>query len=329
MGRRLGRHLEWTYADAMSDRFEGAAGLSDRFEEHAALLALIRGLGKGTKWSSVTEQVLDAGSACRVWEGQESETLVADPARNALLSEARRDLEVWAAKGWRFLGVLDDYPSRIREIHQAPPFLFAAGSVRAEDPAIAVVGSRKASSHGRHIAASVAAALVDHGITVLSGLAEGIDSAAHRAALQSGGRTVAVIGTGLARSYPVANKILQREVSDAGLVLSQFWPDGPPQPHNFLMRNAVMSGYGRATLVVEAGEQSGTRAQARMAVEHGRAVILTDQVAQGNEWAKRLIGRPSVYVASSADEVMGYVEQALKVEDTVFDLLGDLVGSAL
>ena len=329
MGRRLGRHLEWTYADAMSDRFEEAEVMRDRFEEHAALVALIRGLGKGTKWSSVTERVLDSGSACRVWEGQESETLLPDPARNALLSGARRDLEVWAAKGWRFLGVLDDeYPSRIREIHQAPPFLFAAGSVKADDPAIAVVGSRKASSRGLDISASVARALVDRGITVLSGLAEGIDGAAHRAALQLGGRTVAVIGTGLARSYPAANKILQREVSDAGLVLSQFWPDGPPQSHNFLMRNAVMSGYGRATLVVEAGEQSGARAQARLAVEHGRAVILTDQVAQGNEWAKRLIGRPSVYVASGVDELMGYVDQVLKVEDTVFDLLGDLVGSA-
>lgn len=320
MGLRRRRDPERTYADTMSDRFE----------EHAALVALIRGLDKGTRWSSVTEQVLDAGSACQVWEELDSGRLLADPARNGSLSDARSDLEMWAANGWRFLGILDDdYPTRVREIHQAPPFLFAAGSLRADDPAIAVVGSRKVSARGRDLSGSIAAALVDRGISVLSGLAEGIDGAAHRAALNSGGRTVAVIGTGLARSYPAAHKMLQREVIEAGLVLSQFWPEGPPQPHNFLMRNAVMSGYGRATLVVEAGEQSGARAQARMAVEHGRPVILTDQVAQGNEWAKRLIGRPSVYVASSVDELMGYVEQALNVEDTVFDLLGDLAGSAL
>ena len=103
MGLRRRRDPEWTYADTMSDRFE----------EHAALVALIRGLGKGTRWSSVTEQVLDAGSACQVWEELDSGRLLADPARNGSLSDARSDLEMWAANGWRFLGILDDdYPAR-------------------------------------------------------------------------------------------------------------------------------------------------------------------------------------------------------------------------
>jgi len=95
------------------------------------------------------------------------------------------------------------------------------------------------------------------------------------------------------------------------LVLSQFWPDAPPQKHTFLMRNATMSGYGLATVVVEAGETSGARAQARMAVEHGRQVILTDQVVVRNQWAQKLLGRPGVHVASSVDSVMDAVDQVV------------------
>jgi DNA processing protein len=92
-------------------------------------------------------------------------------------------------------------------------------------------------------------------------------------------------------------------------VLSQFWPDAPPQRHTFLMRNATMSGYGLATVVVEAGETSGARAQARIAVEHGRQVILTDRVVGANEWAQKLVGRPGVHVAGSVAAVLDVVEQ--------------------
>ena len=92
-------------------------------------------------------------------------------------------------------------------------------------------------------------------------------------------------------------------------MLSQFWPDAPPQRHNFLMRNATMSGYGLATVVVEAGEQSGSRAQARMAVEHGRPVILTSLVVERNDWARALAGRPGVHVAGSLQAVLDVVDQ--------------------
>ena len=109
--------------------------------------------------------------------------------------------------------------------------------------------------------------------------------------------------------YPAENRGLQNEIADRGLVLSQFWPDAPPQKHTFLMRNATMSGYGLATVVVEAGEMSGVRAQARIAVEHGRQVILTDRVVDTNEWAQKLIGRPGVHVAGSVSAVLDVVEQ--------------------
>jgi DNA processing protein len=149
-------------------------------------------------------------------------------------------------------------------------------------------------------------------VTVLGGLALGIDTAAHRAALEAGGRTVCVIGTGIGRAYPAQNRDLQEEIAARGLVLSQFWPDAPPQRHNFLMRNATMSGYGLATVVVEAGEQSGSRAQARIAVEHGRPVILTSLVVDRNDWARALVGRPGVHVAGRLQAVLDVVDHLIE-----------------
>jgi predicted Rossmann fold nucleotide-binding protein DprA/Smf involved in DNA uptake len=143
---------------------------------------------------------------------------------------------------------------------------------------------------------------------VIAGLAKGIDTAAHTAALEAGGRTVAVIGTGITKCYPAENRQLQDRIATEGLVLSQFWPDSPPTKHTFPMRNAVMSGYGRATIVVEAGERSGARIQARQTVAHGRPVILTDLVVKANKWSAALINRPGVHVASSPAEIMSIVE---------------------
>jgi len=173
---------------------------------------------------------------------------------------------------------------------------------------MSVVGSRDASPRGLSVARSIAAGLVDHGITVIAGLAKGIDSAAHVAAMEAGGRTVAVLGTGINHCYPAENRALQNRIAAEGLVLSQFWPNAPPTKHTFPMRNTVMSGYGCATIVVEAGEHSGARIQARRAVAHGRPVILSDLVVKANKWPAELIDRPGVYVAGSTAEVMSIVE---------------------
>jgi DNA processing protein len=295
-------------------------------EERAALVAMLRSLPKGESWFKVTEAVLKHGSALAVWAEQADDALIPDPAREYLLTEALRQVQEWESSGLDLLTILDErYPLRVREIHQAPPFLFASGTVLPEDPAVAVVGSRKASPAGLEMAASIARLLADDGITVLSGLALGIDTAAHTVALAAGNRTVAIIGTGIERYYPAGNRLLQDEVASKGLVLSQFWPDGPPQRSNFLMRNAVMSGYGRATVVVEAGEKSGARAQARLAVEHGRPVILTDRVVASNEWAQRLVDRPDVHTAAGPTEVMSHVCRLLDRGSRIDRLLGDFL----
>ena len=111
------------------------------------------------------------------------------------------------------------------------------------------------------------------------------------------------------KTYPAANRDLHRVIAKEGLLLSQFWPDNPPQKHTFLMRNATMSGYGIATVVVEAGEQSGSRAQARMAVAHRRPVILTDLVVERTTGPRGLVGRPSVHVATALEDVMTVVRE--------------------
>lgn len=307
-----------------------AGPMSTATAERVALVALLRTLSRGQRWATVTEEVLERGSATSVWEHKLGDALLPDPDLSAAYEQAQADVAKWAEAGYQMLSILDPaYPARVREIHQAPPFVFSVGELKADDPAIAVVGSRKASERGLEIATAIAIALAKENITVLSGLAAGIDTAAHTAALAAGGRTVAIIGTGINRQYPAANRALQKEIADEGLLLSQFWPDAPPQQHNFPMRNAVMSGYGRATVVIEASEKSGARAQARMAVEHGRPVILTDRVVAANEWAKVLVERPSVYIARGIEEAMGHVRRILDRDNRVDSLLDELAGTGL
>jgi DNA processing protein len=294
--------------------------------ERAALVALLRVRPEGLTWGEIATQVVEAGSAVAVWERSVPATLTGVPGQLGPLESAAADVTAWTDRGWTVLVIMDqDYPARLRGIHQAPPVLFALGTVICDDPAVSVVGSRRASERGRSIAASVARELTRRGLTVVSGLALGIDAAAHRAALDAGGRTVAVIGTGISRAYPAENRGLQEEIAVGGLLLSQFWPDAPPQQRNFPMRNATMSGYGLATIVVEAGEHSGARIQARLAVEHGRPVILTSDVVERNAWAQALATRPGVAVAGSLRAVMASVDHVVAEREAVGDALARLV----
>jgi DNA processing protein len=290
--------------------------ISGNFDEHAALVALLRAQPDGLSWPEIAAELLEAGSAVQVWDRHAPAPALIDLPDEITPESVTEDLRAWQAHGYRLLSILDDdYPVRLRGVQQAPQIIFTLGSVIADDPAVSVVGSREASAAGLAMAADLARALTTRHMTVVSGLARGIDTAAHRATLDAGGRTVAVAGTGIGRVYPAENRELQNEIADRGLVLSQFWPDAPPQKHTFLMRNATMSGYGLATVVIEAGETSGARAQARMAVEHGRQVILTSQVVVQNQWAERLVGRPGVHVANSVGDVMHIVEQVVAMWD--------------
>ncbi len=288
-------------------------------EERAALVALLRNRPAGMTYADVVAEVGPRESALDVWHIHNPPDLY-DQAEE--LTQAREDIAAWQAEGLGFLTFLDPgYPPQLRAVHDLPPVLFHRGALVVDDVAVSVVGSRNASARGLSITRALALGLVDRGVTVVSGLAKGIDTAAHTAALEAGGRAVAVIGTGINRHYPAENRALQDQVAERGLLLSQFWPDAPPGKHTFPMRNSVMSGYGRATIIVEAGEHSGARTQARAAVAHGRPVILTDLVVAANTWAKRLVGQPGVHVAASTAEVMTLVEQLTVKADRIDAML--------
>jgi DNA processing protein len=247
------------YADAI---------VSGKPDDHAALVALLRAQPDGLDWAEIAAGLIEAGSAAEVWNRHASAPRLIDLPDEITPDSVAEDMRSWQAHGYRLLSILDDdYPVRLRGVQQAPPIIFTLGSVIADDPAVSVIGSREASDAGLMMATALAGALSASQMTVISGLARGIDAAAHRAALDAGGRTVAVISTGIARAYPAENRALQNEIARRGLVLSQFWPDAPPRKHTFLMRSAAISGYGLATVVIEAGKTSGARTQARMAVE--------------------------------------------------------------
>ena len=225
-------------------------------------------------------------------------------------------------RGIRLVTVLDEqYPLNLRLVYDRPPFLFIRGSLLDEDArSIAVVGTRKASADGLQQAERLAHGLVDRGVTVVSGLALGIDGAAHRAALAGGGRTVAVIGNGIAsRIYPREHAALAEEIVMAGgAVVSQFLPDAPSRQENFRLRNRTMSGLALGTTVVEASTTSGARMQARIALEHGKRVFLLRDLVLREEWAKRYAEHPGASVVDDAAEVL-----------RVLDALPQAVGAQL
>jgi DNA processing protein len=282
--------------------------MTDQHAEHAALVALLKTRPDKLTWRKLTDRILDNGSAVDVWRTFHPESLIPSEDDIAPLEESAADLGRWEEQGLTFLSALDPrFPPQLQHMASSPPFLFARGELRDDDSAIGVVGSRNVSTHGLALAAQVAESLVAEGFTITSGLAAGVDAAAHKAALQVGGRTVAFIATGLNNSYPTVNRDLQAAVAERGLVLSQFWPDAPPQKANFLQRNALIAAYSLAAVVIEAGENSGARNLARQAVEQGRPLILTDRVVTANDWARQMLYLPTVHQAAGPADVVGIV----------------------
>ncbi len=167
-----------------------------------------------------------------------------------------------------------DYPRRLREIAQPPPLLYIRGKVIPEDEwAIAIVGTRRITPYGRQVADEIANKLARNGVTVVSGLARGIDSVAHQAAMQAGGRTLAVLGSGIDIIYPSENRRIAEQMIAQGALISDYAPGTPPDAINFPPRNRIISGLTRAVIVVEAGKSSGALITAAFAVEQGREVF--------------------------------------------------------
>jgi DNA processing protein len=156
--------------------------------------------------------------------------------------------------------------------------------------------------------------LAERDVTVVSGLARGIDTAAHEAALASGGRTIAVLGTGITKCYPAENRDLAERIADSGVLASQFWPTRPPGRDTFPRRNVVTSGLSQGTVVIEASKTSGAKMQARLALEHGKKVFLVQSLVTDQQWARDYVdGRGAIEVAE-VDEVTSHLAPVDRVK---------------
>lgn len=220
-----------------------------------------------------------------------------------------------AAFDGEMVSVLDDsYPVNLRMVQDHPPFLFVRGSLDdGDERAVAVVGTRQPSEEGRRAAERLAGELARRSITVVSGFASGIDSAAHLGALSSGGRTIAVFGTGLDRVYPAANRSLASRITHQGAVVSQFWPDTSPARWTFPVRNIVTSGLALGTVVVEAGPTSGARQQAEHALRHGKRLYLLRHLVEHQVWAQEMIGTAGVSAVDDVDEIATAIDRELNL----------------
>jgi DNA processing protein len=219
-------------------------------------------------------------------DGKSADALIAT--RRALDLDA--ELERLEASGVRaFTWADEDYPERLREVDDSPPVLYAMGElVEADNWAVGVVGTRRPTSYGREAAAHLSTGLAQAGVTVVSGLAVGIDTVAHYSALEAGGRTIAVLGSGLDVIYPNENRRLVRRILDdsKGAVLSEFPLGTQPDAMNFPSRNRIISGLSLGVLVVEAGAKSGALITSAFALDQGREVFavpgpITSKMSEG------------------------------------------------
>lgn len=168
----------------------------------------------------------------------------------------------------------ESYPARLREIDQPPPVLYLRGEYLPDDVfAVGIVGTRRVTPYGRQVTEEIASFLAANGITVVSGLARGVDAVAHTAALKAGGRTIGVLGSGVDRIYPPEHRALAEQMAERGAVVSDYAPGTPPDASNFPPRNRIISGLSLAVVVIEAGETSGALITAEFAAEQGREVF--------------------------------------------------------
>jgi len=212
------------------------------------------------------------------------------------------------------------YPPSLRELSDAPPILFIEGEFKPCDTlAVAIVGTRHATVYGRSQAEKIAYGLAKAGVTVISGMARGIDSAAHQGAIDAGGRTIAVYGCGLAHIYPPENSELSRRIADHGALISEYHPQTKPHSGTFPQRNRLISGLSHATLVIEAPERSGSLITARTAYEQGREVLalpgaVTSRASQGTN----LLIRDGATLIRNVDDILeclGPLAQPVPTDD--------------
>ncbi|MFZ2098268.1 MAG: DNA-processing protein DprA [Anaerolineales bacterium] len=228
--------------------------------------------------------LLDAfGNAEAAWNASPQALLETGLSRKIVESFQRVRKSVSLEQVWQRLQSLDvqvltwedeGFPCHLKKIDQPPPVLYIRGTLTPEDEwAVAIVGTRRVTAYGRQVAEEVATALARNGVTIVSGLARGVDSIAHQAALNAGGRTLAVLGNGIDLVYPPENRRLAAQIIEHGALVSDYALGTPPDGVNFPPRNRIISGLSMAVIVVEAGQTSGALITASFAAEQGRDVF--------------------------------------------------------
>ncbi len=221
----------------------------------------------------------------------------------------RAELQRLTDTGFHLTALTDpDYPQLLRRIPDPPPFLYVHGELDDGAAKIAVVGSRSATGYGLHAARELSAGLATLGLTIVSGMALGIDTAAHEGALAVDGKTIAVLGSGLKRIYPAANRKLFERIATNGAVVSEFALNSEPEAHHFPLRNRVISGMCLGTVVVEAARKSGSLITARLAAEQNREVF----AVPGSVHSFKSIGTHTL------------IKQGAKLVENVQDILEEL-----
>lgn len=242
-----------------------------------AALRTIKGVGS----QHLRQLIAYFGSAVKAWEAPQSKYLQV-PNQGKWIGEilkGRNNIDPWemgeslSKQGiWMITPDEPDYPTLLAELADAPPLLYYRGHLRGDSEVLAIVGSRQATAYGKAAARVLARDAAAKGIVIASGLARGIDTAAHQGALDSGGMTWAILGCGLDRIYPLENQRLAVDILAKGALLSEFTPGTPPNAVNFPARNRLISGCSRGVLVVEAAEKSGALITVDFALEQGREV---------------------------------------------------------
>jgi len=271
------------------------------------LQTLLAGFGSAlAAWQASPQQIRDAGIGPAL-----AGRMQRFPWRAALRAEQARV----AAADVRVLVWGDpDYPAPLQQVGSAPPVIYVRGTLEVEDArAVAVVGSRRATAYGEAVAGDLARELAQRGLTIVSGLARGIDAAAHRGALDAGGRTLAVLGSGLDQIYPPEHRGLAEAVGRTGALLSEFPLGTPPLRLHFPQRNRIISGLSLGVVVVEAGLGSGALITADHALEQGREVFaVPGRVhARYSEGCNRLI-KAGAKLVESWEDVVSELVPALK-----------------
>jgi DNA processing protein len=305
-----------------ADRSAGAAAQEAADEELVSLLAMrsIPGLGNRLAQRLVKE----IGSAAGVFHASPTELdaigLPSHVARaiaaGTSFDQALKEAEAARQKGAVCLTFQDPrYPDNLREIFDPPLLLYAVGDLTLlELDYVGVVGSRKPTAYGRAMAQRISTDLAAHGLGIISGLARGIDAAAHQGALDVNGKTIAVLGAGVDVVYPAENKKLYEAIAAKGLLLSEFPLGTFPAPQNFPIRNRVISGLSAGVLVVEAAEHSGSLITARLAMEQNREVFaVPGSVTNKNSWGPHLLIKQGAMLVQDWQDVVENLPSQVRV----------------